>query len=110
MYSQIARNKRRSWMMLFLFTLLAAAMAWVFGKYANSGPLTVGVIAFALVYALVGYFAGGRMSLALNGAQEVQKRHNPRLWRTVENLAITDGLPMPRVFIIADPAPNAFAT
>jgi heat shock protein HtpX len=50
------------------------------------------------------------MALAVNRAQEIQKRDNPRLWRTVENLAITDGLPMPRVFIMNDPAPNAFAT
>jgi heat shock protein HtpX len=50
------------------------------------------------------------MSLALNGAHEIEKKDNPRLWRTVENLAITDGLPMPRVYIMSDPAPNAFAT
>jgi heat shock protein HtpX len=110
MYSQIASNKRRSWAMLFVFALLAGAMAWIFGRYTNSGPLTVAVVAFALAYAVVGYFAGGRMSLALNGAHEVQKHDDPRLWRTVENLAITDGLPMPRVFIVDDPAPNAFAT
>jgi heat shock protein HtpX len=110
MYSQIASNKRRSWAMLFVFALLAGAMAWIFGRYTNSGPLTVAVVAFALAYAAVGYFAGGRMSLALNGAHEIQKHDDPRLWRTVENLAITDGLPMPRVFIVDDPAPNAFAT
>jgi heat shock protein HtpX len=50
------------------------------------------------------------MALALNSAQEIQRADNPRLWRTVENLSITDGLPMPRVYIINDPAPNAFAT
>jgi len=110
MYSEIASNKRRSWLMLLLFALLAAAMAWIFGKYANSNVVTVAVVGFAMVYALVGYFAGGRMSLALNGAREIQKKDNPQLWRIVENLSITDGLPMPRVFIINDPAPNAFAT
>lgn len=110
MYSEIASNKRRTWAILFVFMLLAGVMAWIFGQYANSGPLTIAVVAGAITYATVGYFAGGRMSLALNGAREIQKRDNPRLWRTVENLAITDGLPMPRVFIIADPAPNAFAT
>lgn len=110
MYSEIASNKRRSWAILFIFALLAGAMAWIFGKYANSEPLTIAVIAFALAYATVGYFSGGRISLAINGAQEIHKQDNPRLWRTVENLAITDGLPMPRVFIMDDPAPNAFAT
>lgn len=96
--------------MLVLFALLAAAMAWIFGKYANSNGVTVIVIALALTYAVIGYFAGGKMSLAINGAQEIQKKDSPQLWRIVENLAITDGLPMPRVFIMPDPAPNAFAT
>lgn len=50
------------------------------------------------------------MALAINGAKEIQKSDNPRLWRTVENLAITEGLPMPRVYIMNDPSPNAFAT
>ena len=50
------------------------------------------------------------MALAVNRAKEIQKSDDPRLWRTVENLAITDGLPMPKVYIIDDPAPNAFAT
>ncbi|HSX34288.1 MAG TPA: M48 family metalloprotease [Candidatus Saccharimonadales bacterium] len=110
MYSEIAQNKRRSWVMLFVFAAFAGAMAWIFGKYAGSMPITYGVLIGATVYAIFGYFAGGRLSLALNGAREIQKRDNPRLWRTVENLSITDGLPMPRVFIMDDPAPNAFAT
>jgi heat shock protein HtpX len=50
------------------------------------------------------------MALAVNRAQEIQKSDNPRLWRIVENLAITDGLPMPKVYIMNDPSPNAFAT
>jgi len=50
------------------------------------------------------------MALALNGAHEIQKKDNPRLWRIVENLAITNGMPMPKVYIIEDSAPNAFAT
>jgi heat shock protein HtpX len=50
------------------------------------------------------------MATAVNGAQEIQKSDNPRLWRMVENLAITEGLPMPKVYIMDDSAPNAFAT
>jgi heat shock protein HtpX len=56
------------------------------------------------------YFAGSKLSLAVNGAKQIQKADNPRLWRIVENLSITDGLPMPKVYIMNDPAPNAFAT
>ena len=110
MYSEIASNKRRSVVLLLFFMVVAGVLAWILGKYANSTGITAFVLVFALVYATIGYFAGGRMSLALNGAQEIQKKDDPRLWRTVENLAITDGLPMPKVYIIDDPSPNAFAT
>src|SRR5262249_28784168 len=110
MYSEIASNKRRSVFILFGFMLFAGLMSWILAEYTGSAGLTTFVLVFAVVYAVVGYFAGGRMSLALNGAREIQKKDDLRLWRTVENLAITDGLPMPQVFIINDPAPNAFAT
>lgn len=110
MYSQIAANKRKTVLIMFVFMLFVAALAWLFGAYAHSIGLTYGVLIGGAIYAFIMYFAGGRLSLAVNGAQEIQKKDNPRLWRIVENLAITDGLPMPRVFIIDDPAPNAFAT
>jgi heat shock protein HtpX len=91
------------------FFVFAGALAWLLGAiYGDSTAVAVAI--FALCYAAIMYFAGSRLSLAMNGAHEIRKSDNPRLWRTVENLAITDGLPMPRVFIIDDPAPNAFAT
>jgi heat shock protein HtpX len=110
MYSQIARNKRRSIVMLLGFMALTGLLAWLFGKYVGDPSMTIVVLGFAVAYAAFGYFAGGRASLALNGAHEIQKKDDPRLWRTVENLAITEGLPMPKVYVIDDPAMNAFAT
>jgi heat shock protein HtpX len=62
------------------------------------------------VYALIQYFAAAKLALAMNGAKEVSKKEAPRLYRIVENLAISTGLPMPKVYVIDDPAPNAFAT
>lgn len=73
-------------------------------------PVFVGGMIGALVYIIISYYAGASMALAVNGAKEIQKTDNPKLWNTVENLSITDGLPMPRVFIMDDPSPNAFAT
>ena len=110
MYSQIAANKRKTVLIMFVFLLFVGALAWLFGQYAGSPGLTYGVLIGGVIYATIMYYAGGRMSLAVNGAKEIQKKDNPRVWRIIENLAITDGLPMPRVFIINDPAPNAFAT
>lgn len=110
MYSAIASNKRRTVIIMFFFMVIAAGLAWLFGKYMNSPSITIAVVIGALCYAAISYFAGSRMALALNGAHEITEKDDRRLWRVVENLAITDGLPMPRVFVIDDPAPNAFAT
>ncbi len=110
MYKEIAANKRKTVLMMIIFVLLVGGLGWVFAEFFHQPTLTPFVIAGALIYALISYLSGSKMALAVNGAKEIQKQDNPRLWRTVENLAITDGLPMPKVYIIDDPAPNAFAT
>lgn len=76
------------------------------------GDLTFTYIAFAIAtaYALFSYFGAAKMAVAINRAKQIEKKDNPRLWRTVENLAITNGMPMPKVYIMEDPALNAFAT
>jgi heat shock protein HtpX len=109
MYSAIASNKRKTVFILFFFVLFVAGLSYLLGLAYGQG-LTYFVLVFGLCYGAVSYFQGSKWSLAVNQAQEIQKKDNPRLYRIVENLAITDGLPMPRVFIINDPAPNAFAT
>lgn len=111
MYSEIAANKRKTFYIMFGFVLLIGVIAWVFTQYMGGPPvMTIGVLVGAIIYAVITYYAGSKMALAVNGAKEIKKRDNPRLWRIVENLAITNGMPMPRVFIMDDPAPNAFAT
>jgi heat shock protein HtpX len=110
MYSEIASNKRKTVFIMAVFLLLIAGLGWLLGAIYNSPSLSYSIGIFGLSYAAITYITGSRLSLAVNGAKEIQKSDNPRLWRIVENLAITDGLPMPRVFIMADPAPNAFAT
>src|SRR5438105_96855 len=109
MYSQIAANKRKTFLIMIVFVGFVVAMGWLFGLQLGGRPsIFYGTIVGSMVYALFTYFAGSSMALAVNGAHEIQKSDNPRLWRIIENLAITDGLPMPRVFIMDDPAPNAF--
>lgn len=111
MYSQIASNKRKTVIIMAVFVLLVGAIAWLFNQYLGGQPTTFyGVLIGAIVYTIFTYYAGSSMALAVNGAQEIQKSDNPRLWRIIENLSITDGLPMPRVYIMSDPSPNAFAT
>jgi heat shock protein HtpX len=110
MYSEISSNKRKTVFILFGFVLFVAALAWLLGAMNNSPSLSYTVLVIGVLYAAITYYAGSKLSLAVNDAREIQKSDNPRLWRTVENLAITDGLPMPKVYIMDDPAPNAFAT
>ncbi|HET8690293.1 MAG TPA: M48 family metalloprotease [Candidatus Saccharimonadales bacterium] len=110
MYSAIAANKRNTWLIMAVFVAIIAGLGWLFSEaYASTG-IFWGVLIGASVYALFQYFAAAKIALAVNRAREIQKSDNPRLYRMVENIAITEGLPTPRVYIMDDPSPNAFAT
>jgi heat shock protein HtpX len=95
---------------MFFFVILVVLIGLAFSAYTGNIAITIIALIGALIYATIMYFSGSRLALAVNGAREIQKKDNPRLWNIIENLSITDGLPMPRVFVIDDPAPNAFAT
>lgn len=110
MYKAIAANKRNTVLIMAVFVGLITAMGWAASYYFGNTSITLWVLIGALVYALIQYFAAGSLAVAMTGAQQIEKRDNPRLYRTVENLSITLGIPMPKVYIIEDPAPNAFAT
>ncbi|MBA3758763.1 zinc metalloprotease HtpX [Candidatus Saccharibacteria bacterium] len=110
MYSAIAANKRKTALMMFVFVVLVAGFGWLFGQIYDQPLITPYVLIGALVYVLISYFASSKLAVAMNGAHEIKKSDNPRLWRIVENLSITNGMPMPKVYVIDDPAPNAFAT
>jgi heat shock protein HtpX len=110
MYKAIASNKRNTVLIMTVFVGLITAMGWAVSYFFNDTYITLWVLIGALIYALIQYFAAGALAVAMTGAQQIEKKDNPRLYRTVENLSITLGIPMPKVYIINDPAPNAFAT
>ena len=110
MYSAIAANKRNTVFIIAIFLVVIGGLGLLVAWLYNSWAIAVVVFVIALAYAIFQYFVAGAETLALSGARQIQKADNPRLYRIVENLAITDGLPMPKVYIINDPAPNAFAT
>lgn len=110
MYEQISSNKRRTVFLMLFFLIILWALGYLIGRATGNPGFLFFLGLFSIGYSIVSYFAGAKMALAVNGAREIQKKDDPRLWRTVENLAITDGLPMPKVYIMDDPAPNAFAT
>ena len=110
-YSQIELNKRKSAFFLALFLIIVIALGWLFSVAFNSPAILYIAVAVSLIQALVSYYSGDKIALSISGATEIQKKDNPRLWNAVENLSITAGIPMPRVYIMLDePVPNAFAT
>ena len=93
-----------------LFLVFIILLGWVF-SYSFDNPIILYVmIGIAFFMNFTSYWYSDKIVLALNKAKEIQKSDNPELWRLVENLSITAGLPMPKVYIVNDPAPNAFAT
>jgi heat shock protein HtpX len=92
------------------FVVFIGFLGWVLSQWLGRPSLTITMLVVAIIYALVGYFASARIALAISGAKPVEKRQAPELYRLVENLSIAAGLPMPKLYIIDDAAPNAFAT
>lgn len=110
MYSAIAANKRNTIFIMVAFVGIISAIGYLVSLYFGDTSITLWVVIGSLIYALIQYFVATKLAISMTGAREIEKRDNPRLWRIVENLAISTGMPMPKVYIIDDPAPNAFAT
>lgn len=110
MYSEVAANKRKTWFIIAFFGVIIGALGWIIGNLYGQPSFLYLALVVGGVYALIQYFAASKIALAMNGAKEVTKKDQPRLYRTVENLAIATGMPMPKVYVIEDQGLNAFAT
>lgn len=110
MYKAIAANKRNTVIIMAVFVGIIGAIGWALSYGYGDPSIAYWVIGVSALYALIQYFAASKLAVAMTGAREIEKRDNPRLYRIVENLTITTGMPMPKVYVIDDPAPNAFAT
>ncbi len=110
LYTHQTENITKTWLFLSMFFVLIIAIGFVFSEaYGNANILYFAVIA-SLVMNVGSYWWSDKLVLSMVHAQEIQKADNPELWNIVENLAITAGLPMPKLYIVDDPSPNAFAT
>ena len=110
-YKAISANVWTTYFILACFMIFAAVVAYVVSQatgYGVSGGMLVFVI--AIIYSFISYFYSDKIVLATSGAKQIKKKDHPELFRIVENLAIGNGMPMPRVYVIEDPSPNAFAT
>jgi len=109
-YTNISANKWRSVVTMTVFVALVIALGYVFGVVLRLPWLLPLAIVVAVAQTFSAYWWSDKVALAVSGAHEVDKAQAPELYRIVENLSITAGLPMPRVYVIDDPSPNAFAT
>lgn len=110
MYSQIAANKRKSCLLIGLFIIIITLFGFLFAQVFDNQSILIWCLVISVGYAWISYFHSDKMVLAVSGARQVQKKDAPELYRIVENLAMTAGLPTPLVYVIPDAAPNAFAT
>jgi len=96
---------------MFIFVAFVIAVGYFIAEYTQLGyEILILAIAISLIMAFTSYYSGDKVALATTGAKQIKKEDNPYVYRMVENLCITAGLPVPKVYIINDPAPNAFAT
>jgi heat shock protein HtpX len=110
-YDAIAANRRATVFLFAVFLALLILVGFFFGAYMGSEWLGMGAtFVIAVVWSLVSWYAGDRIVLGVSGAREVQKSEYPYLFNTIEGLAIAAGVPTPRMYVIDDPSPNAFAT
>ncbi|MFA6588002.1 MAG: M48 family metallopeptidase [Patescibacteria group bacterium] len=110
-YTQISSNKRRSVFLIGIFIIIIIGLAYVFSRAYASGPAYVILaIIFSVIMTLIGYYSGDKIALWTNGAIPAIKEDNPYLIRMIENLCITAGLPMPKVYVMPEVMINAFAT
>lgn len=110
MYTAINRNKRNTVIIMALFVFIIGIIGSIISYFYNDMSISIYVVLIALVYAVIQYFIADSLTILITGAEEIQKADSPRFYRIVENIAITNGQPMPRVYIINDNVPNAFAT
>ena len=112
LFDQISSNKRRTWVLLIVFFLLLALVGYAVGYLfmrSGLGGLVIALI-IGFIYALSMIFQSTEIVMSMNGAREVDEQTAPDLYHVVEDMAMVAQIPMPRVFIIDDPALNAFAT
>lgn len=110
LYTHSDSNKRKTWLLLTGFFVFIMIVGYVFSQAMHNSGILYGAVIFSIVSSFVSYWWSDKIVLAMSEAREVKFEDNKELYRIVENLCITAGLPVPKIYIINDTAPNAFAT
>lgn|SRR3989338_1396115 len=109
-YNNISKNVTKTWILMTLFFVIVIALGWFFSVYYGNPNILYFFVIFSIVMNMVSYWFSDKIVLKLAGAKEASRAEYFDLYTSVENLAITAGLPRPKIYVIEDPAPNAFAT
>jgi len=111
LYSQADSNIFKTWVLLVFFVLFIIGLGWLFSYLSNDGGLFLTISFWVVFFQLIaGLFYSDKIILTMSGAKEIDKKDNPELYRIVENLCITAGLPIPKIYISNEEQPNAFTT
>ncbi len=111
MYSQIDANKRKTWLLIAIFIAFIIGLGFLLQAGLQTGPESIVLAAIiSIVMSVSSYYSGDKIALMSSGAKLIESKDNPYLYRIVENLAITAGIPLPKIHIINSDALNAFAT
>ncbi len=110
LYTQQDKNIHKTWLLMSLFLVIVIAIGWAFAQIYRSPGILYFAVAFSLLMNFFSYWYSDKIVLKISGAKEANHDNYRELFHIVENLCITAGLKMPKIYIIQDPAPNAFAT
>ena len=110
LYTQVESNTRRTWILITGFLILIITLGWLFSYLLQNQIFLILAVIIALIQSILSYWYSDKIVLAITGARLIEKRNNPELYRIVENLTITAGLPIPKIYILNESQPNAFAT
>ena len=110
LYTHADSNIRKTWILLFVFLIFIIALGWIFSYLLDNNVFLIVAVLFSFFQSFISFWYSDKILLAMSGARPIEKRDHPELYRIVENLAITAGLPMPKIYIINEAQPNAFAT
>lgn len=110
LYTQQTKNIQKTWLLMSVFFVVIIGIGFFVSEYYHNPNILYFFILFSIVMNITSYWYSDKIALSLNHATPVSRESHRDLWNIVENLSITAGLPMPKLYIIDDPAPNAFAT
>jgi len=110
LYTQAESNIRKTWFLMTGFLIFIIFLGWLFSYLLENQIFLIIAFIFALFQSIFSYWYSDKIVLAISRARPIEKQDNPELYRLVENLCITAGLPLPKIYIIDEAQPNAFAT